>query len=286
MRKLILTFAVLLVCIPALFSQTIYDNAQDGKLFFKIKDNVRVLMPAKNNDISFADVGFLSDILDAYQITSLEKAFDLKCGSSKLDRIYLMQFANYEQVDNIIRDLESIENIIEYAEKVPLPKPFYSPNDSFYTSTEWGYNWNWYLDVINAEDAWDISNGDSNIKVAVVDNAIWADHPDLTNKVVAQYNAVTGTEGNSSPPTSVPQDNSETAYEWSHGTHCAGLVGAETDNNLGIASIGYNVSLMTARSSQNNGDMTHTAYGVQWAANNGADVISMSYGSSSYNSSM
>jgi subtilisin family serine protease/PKD repeat protein len=286
MKKHILVLTFLIVSITTLFSQHIYENSQDGKLFFKIKDDVRVLMPVKNNNIDISEVNFLSGIIDAYQITSVEKAFDLKGGSKKLNRIYLMQFADHAQVDNIIRDLENINNVVEYAERVPLPKPFYTPDDPFYTSTEWGYNWNWYLDVINAEDAWDISTGDANINVAVVDNAIWADHPDLTNKVVAQYNAVTDTEGNSSPPTSVPQDDSETAYEWSHGTHCAGLVGAETDNNLGIASIGYNVSLMTARGAEDNGDLTHTAYGVQWAANNGADVISMSYGSSSYSSSM
>jgi thermitase len=72
-----------------------------------------------------------------------------------------------------------------------------------------------------------------------------------------------------------------------HGTHVAGTVSALTNNGLGVAGVGYNVSLMNGKVLDDNGDgwTTDTAQGIIWAADNGAKVINMSlgrYGSCSF----
>jgi thermitase len=65
-----------------------------------------------------------------------------------------------------------------------------------------------------------------------------------------------------------------------HGTHCAGIAAAITNNTAGIAGVGYNVSLMSVKVLGDNGSgyTSAIAQGIIWAVDNGANVISMSLG--------
>ena len=67
-----------------------------------------------------------------------------------------------------------------------------------------------------------------------------------------------------------------------HGTHCAGDASAVTDNGLGIASVGGACRIMCIRAgmtaSNGFGYIYYSIEGIYYAANNGAKVISMSYG--------
>ncbi len=85
--------------------------------------------------------------------------------------------------------------------------------------------------------AWDISTGSSDIVVAVTDNAINISHPDLVNKMVPGWDAV---DNDNDPSPCGGNDGF-------HGSHVSGIVGAETNNNIGVASIGYNVSIMPVK---------------------------------------
>jgi len=72
----------------------------------------------------------------------------------------------------------------------------------------------------------------------------------------------------------------------SHGTHVAGLVGATTNNGVGIASAAYNISVMAVKST---GDETTNSIntgwdGVLYAAQAGADIINCSWGGPGYSS--
>ena len=70
-----------------------------------------------------------------------------------------------------------------------------------------------------------------------------------------------------------------------HGTHCAGIIGAERGNNLGIEGVAGNVEIMTIRAVPNGDEHDRDiAAAMRYAVDNGARVISMSYGKSfSYN---
>ncbi len=257
------------------FTQTIDKNCIDGKIYFKIKDDVNLFIPSIKNKVNISDVPFIDKIKSKYKITKLIKPF-YTADDSKLQKTYSVKFDNYLMVDQLIKDLQN-NNIIEYAEKAPLFKLLYTPNDEYYGNVGGLFlsaNAKWHLDKINAEAAWDISNGSPNVKVAVLDNAIWTAHPDLQNKIVAEID-LADDDNDASPP-------SDTLV-WSHGTHTSGLIGAETDNNIGVASIGYNISIIAVKVAEDvSGGMSAGFEGIVWAADNDADVISMSWGSSQY----
>lgn len=92
----------------------------------------------------------------------------------------------------------------------------------------------WHLSDVKASDAWSYlptsggkpSNG---VRIAVIDDGFETTNPDLTNKVVAKYNA---TDGGS--------DVSESSR---HGTHVAGIAGAEANNAFGTVGTSYNAGL-------------------------------------------
>lgn len=125
----------------------------------------------------------------------------------------------------------------------------------------------WYLrspdatavSAINASAAWAITTGSPAVVVADLDTGVRFDHPDLTNKLLpgrnfVSANGVTGTgwSADASDPgdwTTAGQcggSDPATPSSW-HGTQTAGLIGAQTDNGIGMASIGYQVKVLPVR---------------------------------------
>ena len=71
-----------------------------------------------------------------------------------------------------------------------------------------------------------------------------------------------------------------------HGTHVSGLVGATTNNNTGVASVAYNISIMPVKTTADDNDTTisHGWDGITYAAQAGADIINCSWGGPGYSS--
>ena len=127
------------------------------------------------------------------------------------------------------------------------------PNDIFFPN-QWG------LERINAPRAWPLSEGDPAIVVAVLDQGVDLAHPDL-NLWPISYSTVTHTNDGS------PVGN--------HGTACAGIIGAYIDNALGVAGLAGRSRVMAIAT---NFADTQVAEGLYFAADNGARVVSMSFG--------
>ena len=91
------------------------------------------------------------------------------------------------------------------------------------------------------------------VRVAVIDSGVTATHPDLSGKVVAHYNAVTGT--------------SSVTDAVGHGTMVASMIAAKTDNAAGIAGVGWNTDLLVIKvaDSHNKINDADVAEGVDWA---------------------
>ena len=170
----------------------------------------------------------------------------------------------------------------------------------------------WYLraptaalpSAINAVGAWDITTGSPSITVAVLDTGVRLDHPDLAGKLLPGYDFVSDTRysndgnGRDNDP-SDPGDWTTAGYcgsgepssssSW-HGTQVAGLIGAATDNGVGIAGTGWNVKVLPVRVlGRCGGEDSDIIAGMRWAAGLSADpyvnpnparVINMSLGSS------
>ncbi len=292
-KTTLLLFAIVMLSYGAMKAQTVDYNFKDGSLIFKLKDNYN--FRGKINDdksVQLSDLTFMSDLISKYGVTRVSRELDaLK--DPKLLRIFFVEFSDIYRIDQFLNELKQIP-IIEYVEKDARRKAFFVPNDPYY-STPSGVGINWHLTLIKAPQAWDIQQGVSSVKVGVVDNAIWAEHPDLgisaTNQCNASVSPATTGVGKSSPPTTVSQTTNCTAtqiqtqggcpsYEWSHGTHCAGLIGAKNNNSVGVASIGGGVTLIAARAADNNGDMwtTNITRGANFCVGLSVKVLSLSLG--------
>ncbi len=127
------------------------------------------------------------------------------------------------------------------------------PDDTFFTS-QWG------LQRINAPRAWPISEGDPNVVIAVLDQGVELAHPDL-NLYPISYSTITHTNDGS------PVGN--------HGTACAGIIGARIDNAFGVSGLAGKCRVMAIAT--NFADV-EVAEGLYYAADNGARVVSMSFG--------
>jgi subtilisin len=114
------------------------------------------------------------------------------------------------------------------------------------------------------------ANGDlgEGVKVAVIDTGINYLHEDLDSNYVTGYNFVSK---GSTPPM---DDNG-------HGTHCAGIIAAE-DNGIGVIGVAPKASLYALKvlNSAGSGYTSDIISAIQWAKDNGINVISMSLGSS------
>ena len=91
-----------------------------------------------------------------------------------LNTTYELIFDKDINLDSLIPSLNQIPEI-EFAEKVPLYKLFFTPNDPLY-STQWN------LSKIQADLAWNLSQGCANVKVAVTDDGLLMTHEDLVNQ--------------------------------------------------------------------------------------------------------
>lgn len=255
----------------SVFAQTVDPNAVDGEIYFQLKKEASLKALGVHGVVNINHLACLKGLKEAYKLTRASRPF-YKASDSQLQRTYLLHFKNIKAVDSLISALKKNKNVV-YAEKAPLFHIFFTPNDKYYNSSP---IYNWYLNVIKAGKAWDIQKGNPHIKIAILDNGIYVNHPDLQSKIVAKID-LANNDNDPTPP--------KKTLEWSHGTHCSGLAGAATNNSIGIASIGYKVSLMAvkiARDSTNGKSMSYGYEGIVWAADHGANVISMSWGGPAY----
>ncbi len=125
----------------------------------------------------------------------------------------------------------------------------------------------WALPMINAPAAWDVTMGSADVIVAVVDSGVDVTHPDLAGRLVPGMNAVTGTSDVEDPV--------------NHGTHLAGIIGAATNNGIGIAGVAGGAKVMPIKVLASDGsiDGKDVATGMKWAVDHGAKILNSSFGS-------
>ncbi|MDP2889441.1 MAG: S8 family serine peptidase [Bacteroidota bacterium] len=168
--------------------------------------------------------------------------------------------------------------LFQYAEPDLMLEDILNCVNDTYFPQQWGlrntgqYGGNAGTDI-RACDAWNLSTG-SNVNVAVVDHGIQLDHPDLQ----ANIHSLSYDTENSTSPSVVRGD---------HGTACAGIIGA-VGNTAGIRGIAPNCRLMSISNTLNSGTPNikqKLANGINWSVQNGAHVISNSWGSNDLTSS-
>ena len=122
---------------------------------------------------------------------------------------------------------------------------------------------------INAPEAWEITKGSYDIVIAVIDAGVTNEHPDLPMwRQQRLFGSNFGT-GNPDNPSPTGNDN--------HGNACAGVIAATMDNNEGIAGIAPLCRIMPIRF-DNTSSPNDMADAIHFAVNNGANIISCSWG--------
>lgn len=120
---------------------------------------------------------------------------------------------------------------------------------------------------INIEPAWGITEGSSDIVVAVLDNGVSLTHPDLAANVIYGYDCVLNVHGGA------PNTSDDT-----HGTPVAGIIAAVKDNGIGISGVAPGCKILPVRVGDSRSISSTTASdGFNWAVNHGADVINCSW---------
>ncbi|KUL29173.1 hypothetical protein ADL15_28845 [Actinoplanes awajinensis subsp. mycoplanecinus] len=123
----------------------------------------------------------------------------------------------------------------------------------------------WYFDALKVSAAHQITQG-KGVVVAVVDTGVDATHPDLKGQVLAGHSVGSSGDG-----------RKDTDPESGHGTAMAGIIagiGGGSQHVLGIAPKAKILPVSFLRKSSS----LNSAEGIRWAADNGADVINMSFG--------
>lgn len=146
-----------------------------------------------------------------------------------------------------------------------LLSPAAEPDDPRYTD-----QYHHRADIMNTVGAWNMVRGDASVTIAVVDTGVDKAHLDLSG-VLSGYNvgdALSEAEGGRINPITA------------HGTWVMGALGARGNNGQGISGAGWGFSLLPVRVSNRPDGSAFTSElveGAIWAADNGADIINVSY---------
>jgi thermitase len=165
------------------------------------------------------------------------------------------------QLSSVATFSEDIREVglASYVEPNMKVQAYLVPNDPY-------WNLQWGPQKIEAEWAWNTTVGNYDVIVAVVDTGIYYPHPDIApNYVALGYDWV--------------NNDADPIDDHGHGTHCAGIVAAVLNNNIGTAGLAQvRVMAEKALNSEGSGYWDWVANGIVHAVDHGARIISMSLG--------
>jgi subtilisin family serine protease len=141
---------------------------------------------------------------------------------------------------------------------------------------------------IDAPEAWDRVTGSNDVVVAVVDDGVGVEHPELENRLWVNTGDMTddGVDDDSNGyiddvhGADVLDGNWDVGDFGEHGTHVAGTIAAEAGNAIGVSGVAWDARIMSVRVLDENGDgdAAGVAEGFDYAARNGARIVNASLG--------
>ncbi len=158
---------------------------------------------------------------------------------------------------------------VSYAEPDFWATVHFTPNDPYYSSA-----YQWGVRDIGCPEAWDTTLGSTDVIIAVVDQGTDYNHEDLA----AHYSNPVGYDFVDSDTDPSPGPNEF------HGSWTSGIAAAVINNGVGMSGVSNSRLYALRALDQYGGTYTDIADAITWAANNNADVISMSIGGPSYSS--
>ncbi|NQT33987.1 S8 family serine peptidase [bacterium] len=260
------------------------------RAFFKVTADYK--FDPESTELNRTGIEHIDSFFDKIGVEKIERTFP-HCdppikGGADLTRIYTFYFPETLPVKTICDELSTFSGI-EYAQPWYIDREFLDHNDP-------GRNAQYGLTLCQANDAHDISTGDPSAVIGIIDSGVDLDHEDLEDNIwvnpgedlngdrVIQQNERNGRDDDQN-------GKIDDFYGWDfysrdndpndthgHGTHCAGIASAVTNNRTGIASVGYSCSIMAIRAGTG-GIISFGYQGIEYAARSHAKVISLSWGS-------
>ena len=250
----------------------------------------------KDSNVIYAEPNYILSITDDKPVSPVLTEEDLKTGKwspEYTDPGYRMQDAGYKMQDvssDPAAQFSSNPAILHPASPNTAPSsPATPPNDPLYSQQ-------WYIPAVHANEVWDTITSDSTQVIAILDTGIDWLHPDLQNKIWINPGEIPNNgiddDGNGKIDDVrgwdwINNDNNP-ADDNSHGTHVAGIAAAQQNNGIGIAGVSKKARIMALKvlQSSGRGDAATITQGINYAKNNGATVINMSFGSYAYSATM
>jgi subtilisin family serine protease len=196
-------------------------------------------------------------------------------------------------------------DLVDYAEPNYRCHAFVKPNDPLY-SRLWGLENTGQDDGssgadITAASAWNIATGSQNVVIGIIDSGIDYKHEDLRHALYTNPGEDPWSDSDD-PTTGNKVDDDANGYvdDWkgwnfvsasndpyddnSHGSHCAGTIGAVGNNNTGITGVCWNVRIISLKFLDENGDgnVANAAKAIVYAANLGIRILNNSWGGNEY----
>lgn len=250
-----------------------------------------------------SDTGYLVLLTDApaslFSLDPMEQAALLAADNEREELLPLAESWGIYRASS----LEEIQNLV-YSGQVQVAEPDYQaelfdmvaaptdPNDPYFTSTT-PYQFNLKDEHgIHVRAAWDAGLTGEGVTVAIIDSGINHYHVDVPAKLArGRYYFFREEDGNNGYPLTINGVTKNYGYYSSdytvddigHGTMVAGIIAAQTDNATGIAGIAPNVTIIPIRcftktEGHVGGLTSNLISGINYAVENGADIINMSWG--------
>ena len=295
-KSIYIYILVLLINAQFVFAQS---NSDDFSHFSPNAYTPGELIARLRPNVSSKQLDTLSRKLGAVSVSPIFSPTTPAGQHPRLRRSYLIRFPAAWALESLKRRYAR-HPIIEAVEMNRLNRPCAEivPNDP-------NYREQWNLALMNMPQAWHIEQGNPKVTVAVVDSGIDMQHPEFRSQLWRNVGEIPGNgvddDGNgyvddlngwdfSDAPTLpgngdwIVRDN-EPEDETGHGTHVSGIIAAKPDDGIGIAGIAWNCRLMPVRAGFKYGGGGYlqnddAAAAIVYAADNGAQVINMSWGDS------
>jgi serine protease len=318
MRKILIFTAILLINFQLSAQSRLIKGDKDYYLSNTIVVKLKQTPAADiNGNVTFS--AQIQKALSSYNVTSAvqkcpAKSNSLLKGEQELEKIVSINYSSTDDPVNLSKKVSKISGI-EWAEPKYIRLVSYDPNDPVYTANQTTqYN----LYKINAKGAWDINKGSKSIIIGIIDSGVYWEHPDLLQNIHQNLGEDADGDGHTIEwdgskwaldpgdlngidndgngyvddligwdfgGMSGIQDNNPAEDSPTHGTLVAGVAGAVTDNGVGIASIGFNCSIMPVKGSRADFGSTYIFYtfeAIKYAVDNGAQIINCSFSGYSY----
>ncbi len=208
-----------------------------------------------------------------------------------MSRLYLLEMdsTSNQSIETVIKQLQTLDEV-EYAEPNYRVYAMSTGESATYTA-EPLYSQQWGLGAINMPALWDMPKiNDKRPVIAIIDTGVDVSHPDLADNIWTNTKEVEGTELEDDDANGFVDD----VHGWDfvdktpimtdpngHGTHCTGIAAAVGNNGIGITGANPDALIMPIRVMEPDGvgSMSVIIKGIDYATANGADVLSMSFGS-------